>query len=224
MNMRVSLLIFFSLTVFCLRAQTVPPVVQELPEVRVDPNFELKYQQAYSKIKRVYPLALQAKGFLVEFEREHQEIEKRRKQKQFERKSYKILKDEFVYDIRDLYISQGIMLMKLVHRETGLTVAEILTKYQSQLKTAMYEGIGKLFEQDLSVEYDPYGDDWITELVIQDIIAKRIPFNWELKPLNKAEFKDTQKTYKERKKEAKKEQRKYKKVKRQTKRAGAESE
>lgn len=221
--MRLYLLIAFSLTLTCSRAQTKPELEQDLPEVRVDKNFDLKYQQALNKIRRVYPLALQAKAYLAEFEKEHQEIEKRRKQKKHGRQSYRILKDQFIYDIRDLYIGEGIMLMKLVHRETNQTVQEIITKYQGQLKSTMYEGISKVFDQDLSVEYDPYGKDYIIELVIQDIISKKIPFDFELKPLNKEEFKQSQKEYHLRRKEYKKEQRKYKKVKRQTKRAGSES-
>lgn len=222
--MRFYLLVLFSLTLFCSIGQTETELEQTFPEVRVDKNFDLKYQQALNKIKRVYPLALQAKIYLEEFEKEYQEIEKRRKQKKHSRESYKILKDQFIYDIRDLYIGEGIMLMKLVHRETNQTVAEIMSKYQGQLKSTFHEGISKIFDQDLSVEYDPFGADYITEIVIQDIIAKRIPFNWEMKPLNKEEFKSNQKEYKTRRKEYKKEQKKYKKVKRQTKRAGSKSE
>ncbi len=225
--MRLYIFILFSLTTFCSIGQDEPTLEQELPEVRYDKDFQLKYQQALNKIKRVYPLALQAKKYLTEFEKEYQEIEKRRKQKKLGRQSYRILKDEFVYDIRDLYIGEGVMLMKLVHRETNKTVSEIISRYQGQLKSTVYEGVSKLFDQDLSIEYDPFGEDWITELVIQDIIAGRVPFDFDLKPLNKTEFKDTQKKYRKTKrayhKDKRKAKKKYKKVKRQTKRAASKS-
>lgn len=227
MTIRLYILALFSLTSFCSLGQEDIPLEQNLQEVRFDKNFDLKYKQALHKIKRVYPLALQAKEYLAEFEKEHKAIEKRRKQKKHGRKSYKILKDQFIYDIRDLYIGEGMMLMKLVHRETNKTVSEIISRYQGQLKSSMYEGMSKIFDQDLGIEYDPYGDDWIAELVIHDIIEGRIPFNWELKPLNKAEFKDTQKEYRQTKRTYRKDQkqakRKYKKIKRQTKRAGSKS-
>ena len=220
--MRFILSILFSSTVLCSRAQDIPPVrYQDLSEIRVDKDFQLKYDQALRQIRRVYPLALQAKVYLVEFEKEYQDIERRRKKKQFGKQAHKILKDEFVYDIRDLYISEGIMLMKLVHRETGQTVSDILAKYRGQLQANLYEGMGKIWEQDLGIEYDPYGRDWIIEMVIRDIIDKKIPFNWDLKPLNKEQFQENQKNYKKRKKEYRKSQRKYKKVQRHTKRAGS---
>jgi Domain of unknown function (DUF4294) len=222
--MKLVLYIAFSLTSICSLAQSVPPEkIQTTDEVPVVADFDLKYQQALHRIRRVYPLAIQAKAYLVDFEKEYQEIEKRRKQKKFGKQSYKILKDQFVYDIRDLYISEGIMLMKLVHRETGQTVSEIVTKYRGQLQANMYEGMGKIWDQDLGIIYDPYGEDWIVELVIQDIINKKIPFDWDIKPLNKAEFKQTQKDYREMKKNYRKSEKKLKKVKRQTKRAGSNS-
>ncbi len=228
MIMRLYIILLFSLTSFCSIGQANDiELEQNLPVFRYDKNFQHKYNQALYKIRRVYPLALQAKAYLADFEKEYQEIEKRRKQKKFGRESYKILKDQFIYDIRDLYISEGVMLMKLVHRETDKTVAEIVSRYQGQFKGAMYEGISKVFEQDLGIEYDPYGEDWITEVVIKDIIAGKVPFNWELKPLNKEEFKQTQKEYRDSKKNYRKENREakknYKKVKRETKRAGSKS-
>ncbi len=222
--MKITLYIAFSLTVFCSLGQSIPPEkVQTTEEVPVIADFDLRYQQALHKIRRVYPLAIQAKAYLVEFEKEYQEIEKRRKQKKFGKKAQKILKDEFVYDIRDLYISEGIMLMKLVHRETGQTVTEIVQKYRGQLQANVYEGMGKIWDQNLGIEYDPFGEDWVVEMVIQDIIDKKIPFDWDVKPLNKSEFKQTQKEYRESKKEYRKSNKKLKKVKRQTKRAGSKS-
>jgi len=222
--MKYLLLIWFSLTLLCSISQEVPEErYQEMPEVRVDKDFALKYQRALNEIKRVYTLALQAKVYLAEFEVEYQTIEKKRKQKKYGKQAHKILKDQFIYDIRDLYISQGIMLMKLVHRETGQTVMDIVSKYRGQIQANLYEEMGKIWEQDLGVEYDPYGDDWITEIVILDIIKKRVPFDWELKPLDKETFKENQKAYRKTKKIYRKKERKYKKVKRQTKRAGSKS-
>lgn len=218
-------LTLFSLTSICSIAQQVPPErVQTTEEVQVVKDFDLKYQQALYKLRRVYPLALQAKAYLIEFEKEYDEIEKRRKQKKYGKQAHKILKEQFIYDIRDLYISEGIMLMKLVHRETGQTVSEIVSKYRGQLQANVYEGMGKIWEQDLSIQYDPYGEDYVVELVINDIINKKIPFNWDIKPLNKEEFKKTQKEYRESRREYKKSNKKLKKVKRQTKRAASKSE
>jgi hypothetical protein len=217
-SMRLLILFTFCLSSQLLIAQAVAPVqlYQEIREMHVEKNFDIKYQNALNQLKRVYPLALQAKSYLLEFENDLADIEKKRKKKQYGKDAHKTLKEEFLYDIRDLYIGEGIMLMKLVHRETGTTVSEIVSKYRGKLHANIYEGIGKIWEQDLDVQYDPYGEDWITEMVIQDIIAKRIDFNWDVKPLNKEEFKVSQKAYKKRYKE-------YKKIKRKTKKAASKA-
>jgi hypothetical protein len=214
--MRQLILIFFCYTPLLIKAQAVPPVqlYQEIQEMHVEKDFDLKYRQALNQIKRVYPLALQAKSYLLAFEKDLAEIDKKREQKRYGKDAHKTLKNEFIYDIRDLYIGEGIMLMKLIHRETGATVSEIVSKYRGNLHANLYEGVGKFWEQDLNINYDPFGDDWITEVVIQDIISKRIDFNWEVKPLNKEEFKVSHKEYKIRYKE-------YKKIKRKTKKAAS---
>lgn len=216
--MRQLILFIFCLSAKHMLAQAVAPVelYQEIREMHVDKNFDSKYQNALNKLRRVYPLALQAKSYLLEFENDLESIDKKRKRKQYSKDAHKTLKEEFIYDIRDLYLSEGIMLMKLVHRETGTTVSEIISKYRGKLHANIYEGMGKIWDQDLNIEYDPYGEDWITEVVIQDIIAKRIDFEWEVKPLNKEEFKESQKEYKKKYKE-------YKKIKRKTKRAGSKA-
>jgi len=216
--MRLLTLLPFCLTIQLLIAQAVPPVelYQEIREVQVEKNFDSKYSIVLNHLKRVYPLALQAKSYLLDFETDFDNIEKKRRRKRYGKEAHRILKDQFSYDIRDLYISEGILLMKLIHRETGTTVSEIVAKYRGNLHANIYEGMGKIWDQDLNIQYDPYGEDWITEVVIQDIIAKRIDFDWDIKPLNKEEFKVAQKQYKTKYKE-------YKKIKRKTKKDGAKA-
>jgi len=189
---------------------------QEIREMQVEKNFGSKYRIALNQLRRVYPLALQAKAYLLDFESDLANIDKKRKRRKYGKEAHKTLKDQFLYDIRDLYISEGILLMKLIHRETGTTVSEIVSKYRGNLHANIYEGMGKIWDQDLNIQYDPYGEDWITEVVIHDIIAKRIDFDWDIKPLNNAEFKVSQKEYKTKYKE-------YKKIKRKTKRAGSKA-
>jgi hypothetical protein len=214
-RMRQLFLFSFCFTNQILTAQAVAPVqlFQEIQEMHVEKNFDIKYQNALNQIKRVYPLALQAKSYLMEFEKDLADIEKKRKQRRYGKVAHKKLKNEFIYDIRDLYIGEGIMLMKLVHRETGSTISEIVSKYRGNLHSNAYESLGKIWEQDLNIKDEPDGEDWITEVVIQDIIAKRIDFNWDVTPLNKEEFRVSQKEYKAKYRE-------YKKIKRKTKKAG----
>ena len=197
-------------------AQVFEPVIleKEIQEMRADAKFDLHYRQTLRGLKRVYPLALTAKEYILGFEKDLSEMDKKRQKKKYSKEAHQTLKEQFIWDIKDLYISEGILLMKLIHRETGFTVSEIIKKYRGSFHSSMYEGMGKIWEQDLNVRYDPYGDDWITELIINDIIKKRIPFEWKMQPLDKTKYKENMKEYRDQRKE-------FKKVKRQSRKKAA---
>ncbi len=173
---------------------------QNLEEVKVDRSFKSKYRRQLYLLKRTYPIALKAKQVLEEYERHIAELDKKRLEKKYSRAVIKQLKKQFTYSIKDLYVSEGKLLMKLIHRETGMTVDEILKKYRGGLSTTFYTGMAKLFEQDLKSTYNPNDEDWITEMVIQDIISGKIKFNLEMKELSKEEYKKSMKEYRQRKK------------------------
>lgn len=200
-----------------LSQATEPVVLQNnLPEMKADKDFKKKYNQALRRLRRVYPLALEAKALLLEFDGDLAEMERKREKKKYGKKATKTLKEEFTYDIKDLYIEEGILLMKLIHRETGMTVSQVISKYRGNLQATVYEGMGKIWDQNLDIQYDPKGEDWIYEVVINDIIHKRVSFDWEIKPMNKELYKQGMKDYRENK-------RKLRKVQRHGERAGEKS-
>lgn len=174
----------------------------ELREFNTDKAFIHKYNRELARIRRVYPMALKAKAIIREYEEELAEIDKKRKQKKFARETHDKLKEQFTYSIRDLYESEGRLLMQLVHRETGMTVEEIIRKYRGGIQAKLYEGMGYLFDQDLDAKYDPKGANYITEIVLQDILNGQVEFNPEMDPMTREEFKITQAEYKENKRKS----------------------
>lgn len=210
--------LIFSFIAYVALSQATEPIVlqQDLKEVHVDKDFDRKYQSALRKLRRVYPLALQAKVLIVQYDGDMQELEKNRQKRKYGKKAQKSLKDEFLYDIKDLYIDEGILLMKLIHRETGMTVSDIITSYRGKLHANLYEGMGKIWDQDLEAKYDPDGEDWIVEVVINDIIHKRVAFDWDIQPIDKTQYKENMKDYRQSRKE-------FKKIRRQTKKAGSKT-
>jgi len=173
---------------------------QDIPEMRVDRNYKWKYKRQLDLLRRTYPMALKAKELIEDYEADLADIEKKRKKKKYSKKAHQKLKDEFTFNIRDLYQSEGDLLMKLVYRETGMTVNEIVKSYRGSFQTAMYSGMAKIFGQDLDATYDATGDDWITESVIQDIISGKVKFNTKMRKMEKADFKTSKKSYRKAKK------------------------
>src|SRR5690554_4304661 len=82
-------------------------------------DFKTQYRNALRRVRRVYPLALEAARVIDSLDNELEGINKNRKQNKLMRQTYKSLKDDFKFLLKDLYVSEGIVLTKLIYRETG---------------------------------------------------------------------------------------------------------
>ena len=186
---------------------------QQVEEVQIIQNFARRYQSRLAVMRRVYPLALNAKEIIREHQEELASISKKRKRKRLGKKTHKTLKDEFGYNIRDLYIHEGELLIRLIHRETGMTVADIIEVFEGKTRRKWYNGLAKLGGQNLEEEYDPHGKDYLTELIIDEIEAGTISFSFEMKDVDKDVYKQGLKDYRDARKQSRQYQRENKKKK-----------
>lgn len=215
----------FSVTGFSQVTSTDPDSLKQYegPVIMV---YTKEYLSLYNRMKKmvvkVYPYALHAADIIDEINMNSASIERRRKLNAYYKDSYKNLKENFKYFILDLYTSEGEMLMKLIHRETGMTVYDISSKYRGKKNAEMFNMMGKIWDQNLHVKFDPTnGNDKVAEQVIQDIQAGLVPFKDEIITVTKLEYRDEQrkirardKMYKENKKNY---DRKMRKKKRESK-------
>ena len=79
--------------------------------------------------------------------------------------------DEFEDDARNMTITQGRLLIKLIDRETQNTSFELIKQYRGFLSAAFWQGIARIFGSNLQAEYDPFGEDALIELIVRDIEA-----------------------------------------------------
>lgn len=184
---------------------------QQIKEMKVDRLFHKKYKTQLRKLRRTYPMALKAKELIDKYEADLADLEKKRKKKKYSKKAHKKLKEEFTYNIRDLYTGEGKLLMKLVHRETGMTVNEIIKNYRGEFQSSLYKGMAFLWGQDLNEKYDPQGEDWITEIVIEDINSGKITFDKSMLKMDRKAYKKSMKEYRNTKIQSRKNRRKTKK-------------
>ena len=90
--------------------------------------------------------------------------------RQFERQLYK----KYEQDFRGMYASQGMMLMKLLDRETDRTSYELIKQYKGKASANFWQFVAKLFKNDLKEEYDASDKDRITERVINLVEAGQL--------------------------------------------------
>lgn len=73
----------------------------------------------------------------------------------------------FEKDIRNMTISQGMLLMRLVDRECGMTPYHILKTYRSGFTAAFWQTVARIFGTNLKRRYDPKGEDRKTEELVK---------------------------------------------------------
>lgn len=175
-----------------------------------DPWYELQYKYTLEKVRKIYPYALYAKSLLDRYNEDIKELTKERQLKKYGKTALEKLKEDFEFTLRNMYTSEGNLLMKLINRETGITVYDIIDKYRGKGAAGFYNVIGKLFDQDLKVTYDPK-KDWLIERVLQEIFAGKYSL-YEMDLLTKEKFKALREEERVQKKKYNKESREQKKI------------
>lgn len=193
-------------------------LTQELQEVRYDKDFDLHYLQQLNLIRRTYPLALKAKEVIDSLDVELAAESKKRKKKKITKNRKKELEEELEFLIKDLYMGEGKMLFKIIHRETGMTVTEILSKYKGKIYAKTVQATFSLYGHKTNSTFDADGDDWIAELVLQDIEAGRRTIDMDNKGMTKEEYKQNLQEYRDYRKGLRKNSREAKRNTRKAKR------
>ena len=126
-----------------------------------------KYYRLVHNFSKTYPYALAARHLVHEvdstIEADHL---KRAKRDRFISSKQKELFDDFENPMRNLTVSQGALLMKLIDREVGKSSYLIIKDYKNGMAAGFWQGIARMFGTDLKKPYDPEGEDRpIEELV-----------------------------------------------------------
>lgn len=169
----------YLLKAMLINGDTVPIYV--LNEVRIlapvafkNKTEAVKFTKLVKNVKKVYPYA-KITGIKV---REYEEIVKNAKTEKERRQRMKEaeddLREQFEDDIKNLTHKQGIILIKLIDRETGNSSFELIKEFRGKIMATFYQAIGKLFGYDLKMSYDPEGEDKEIEKIVQMIEAGMI--------------------------------------------------
>ncbi len=128
-----------------------------------------KYKLALRRIKKVYPYAMLASEMYKDYTEKINDFDKNRQRKKYLKSEEKALKEKFEGKIRDITIKEGIILVKLIDRETSHTSYQVLKELKGGGSAFLWQGIARIFDSSLKHEYDPHGDDWMIEEIVQRI-------------------------------------------------------
>lgn len=126
-----------------------------------------KYYRLVHNFSKAYPYALVAKKLVTEADSTIAADKlKGAKREKYINQVQKELFSVFEGQMRQLTVSQGALIMKLVDREVGKSSYNIIKGYKSGIAAGFWQGIAKIFGSDLKKPYDPEGEDAkIEELV-----------------------------------------------------------
>jgi len=145
-------------------AEAPPP--ERVAEIR-------KQWAAFQRLRRnvhlVYPLAKEAARIVREVDNERARLGKKsRDYKAYSRRLKKELFDKYEPILREMTVTQGILLIKLIHRETGVDAYSLIKDYLGGLQATFWQGVARLYGSDLKLTYDPAHEPLI-EAIIEEI-------------------------------------------------------
>lgn len=142
-----------------------------LKKLKFDDKKERNYYYWYrKKIHKAYPYAVLTANSLKEIDKQLKEIKSKRKKKKYIRKAQKLLNEEFKGQLKKLTRTEGKLLIRLIHRQTGTTVFDLIKKYRSGWKAFWYNSSANVFKLSLKTEYNP--KEKALDFLVEDILQR----------------------------------------------------
>ncbi|MCX2495472.1 DUF4294 domain-containing protein [Pedobacter sp. PF22-3] len=126
-------------------------------------------QAAYNRLRynvlKVMPYALFAKRRYEQLEQDLAKTAEKKEQKQLVKQCDKEIKDMFNREIKELTITQGQILTKLIDREVGRTTYDIVKQTKGGFAAFSYQIVARVVGHNLKSTYDPNTDRDIESII-----------------------------------------------------------
>lgn len=203
------ILLLFTITLFAQKKDSIPSFVNEdnlifdadsinieLPEVSVLPKHKFESRLDYHyymwfrrKVFKAYPYAMLAQTRLDSLNIRLKRIKSKRKQRKYVRIVQKYVEEELTDQLKKMTRTEGRVLIKLIHRQTGKTAFENIKELRSGWKAFWYNTTANMFKLSLKDKYNPaeVNEDFLIEDILQRAFVNddlseqpsKLPFNYE---------------------------------------------
>ncbi len=121
------------------------------------------------KTIKVYPYAKLAAERLDSLTARLGRLEKKRARKRYAKKIQKYIEGEFSEELKKFTRTEGQILIKLIHRQTGRTTFELIKELRNGWRAFWFNNTARLFDLSLKRKYDPYNEkeDYLIEDILQ---------------------------------------------------------
>ena len=127
-----------------------------------------KFLLLQQRVIKVYPYAKLAADNLTRLNNNMGKFKTEREKKKYFKIVENYLENEFEGQLKKLSRKQGQILVKLIHRQTGITTYELIRTLKSGFKAFVSNTTANLFDISLKTEYKPFevNEDYLIETIL----------------------------------------------------------
>ena len=167
---------------YIIEGDTIPREFIDLEEVVLLNKLEFNSKQdrrryliLRRKTRKVYPYAKMAAERLTTMTERLKTVEKKRDRKRYTKRIQKYIEEEFSEKLKKLTRTEGQILVKLIHRQTGRTAFALVKELRTGWRAFWYNTTANLFDISIKEEYKPY--EVKEDYLIEDILERSFQSN-----------------------------------------------
>ena len=134
----------------------------------------IRYLKLKRKTIKVYPYAKLAAERLVELNSRLETLDRKSDKRRYARIIQKYIEDEFSAELKKLTRTEGQILVKLIHRQTGKTTFDLIKELRSGWRAFWFNNTARLFDISLKEEFNPLAvnEDYLIEDILERAFQK----------------------------------------------------
>ena len=117
-----------------------------------------KGRRLASNVKKVYPYAKLAGAKMQEYDSILAHVDNKAERNRLMKEAEKEITDQYTEELKNLTITQGLILVRLIDRETGSTSYQVVQELRGKVRAFFYQGFARLWGYNLKTEYDPHNN------------------------------------------------------------------
>ena len=142
-----------------------------LPKHKFKSRNDIRYYLWFRrKVFKAYPYAQLAAQRLDSLNARLERIESKSKKRKYTKRIQKYIEGEFTDQIKKMTTTEGRILIKLIHRQTGKTAFNNIKVLRSGWKAFWYNTTANVFKLSLKTEYHPESNN--EDFLIEDVLQR----------------------------------------------------
>jgi len=167
---------------YIIEGDTIPREFIDLEEVVLLNKLEFttkkdrrRYLILRRKTRKVYPYAKLAAERLTTMTERLRSIDKKHLRRRYTKRIQKYIEEEFSEKLKKLTRTEGQILVKLIHRQTGRTAFALVKELRTGWRAFWYNTTASMFDISLKEEYLPFQEK--EDYLIEDILERSFQAN-----------------------------------------------